>query len=59
MGRVEKPNIIEYSVFGRYALFTDPLSKTGREVQLSDTDISGTERDNGIHLLEAYNNVGD
>ncbi len=31
MGRVEKPNIIEYSVFGRYALFTDPLSKTGGE----------------------------
>lgn len=28
---MEKPNIIEYSVFGRYALFTDPLSKTGGE----------------------------
>lgn len=26
---MEKPNVIEYSVFGRYALFTDPLSKTG------------------------------
>lgn len=28
---MEKPNIIEYSVFGKYALFTDPLSKTGGE----------------------------
>lgn len=28
---MEKPNIIEYSLFGRYALFTDPLSKTGGE----------------------------
>lgn len=28
---MEKPNVIEYSVFGRYALFTDPLSKTGGE----------------------------
>lgn len=28
---MEKPNSIEYSVFGRYALFTDPLSKTGGE----------------------------
>lgn len=28
---MEKPNIIEYTVFGRYALFTDPLSKTGGE----------------------------
>lgn len=26
-----KPNILEYRVFGRYALFTDPLSKTGGE----------------------------
>ncbi len=28
---MEKPNVIEYSVSGRYALFTDPLSKTGGE----------------------------
>lgn len=28
---MDKPNVIEYSVFGRYALFTDPLSKTGGE----------------------------
>ena len=28
---MEKPNIIEYCVSGRYALFTDPLSKTGGE----------------------------
>ena len=28
---MDKPNIIEYSLFGRYALFTDPLSKTGGE----------------------------
>ncbi|MCM1233411.1 MAG: type I-C CRISPR-associated protein Cas5c [Ruminococcus flavefaciens] len=28
---MDKPNIIEYSVFGRYALFTDPLFKTGGE----------------------------
>ncbi len=28
---MDKPNIIEYRVFGRYALFTDPLSKTGGE----------------------------
>lgn len=28
---MDKPNMIEYSVFGRYALFTDPLSKTGGE----------------------------
>ncbi len=28
---MEKPNIIEYRVYGRYALFTDPLSKTGGE----------------------------
>lgn len=28
---MEKPNIIEYSVYGRYALFTDPLTKTGGE----------------------------
>ena len=28
---MEKPNIIEYSVFGRYALFTEPQSKTGGE----------------------------
>ncbi len=28
---MDKPNIIEYSVFGKYALFTDPLSKTGGE----------------------------
>lgn len=28
---MDKPNRIEYSVFGRYALFTDPLSKTGGE----------------------------
>lgn len=28
---MEKPNIIEYKVYGRYALFTDPLSKTGGE----------------------------
>lgn len=28
---MEKPNIVEYRVFGRYGLFTDPLSKTGGE----------------------------
>lgn len=28
---MDKPNIIEYRVSGRYALFTDPLSKTGGE----------------------------
>lgn len=28
---MDKPNIIEYKVSGRYALFTDPLSKTGGE----------------------------
>lgn len=28
---MEKLNSIEYSVFGRYALFTDPVSKTGGE----------------------------
>ena len=28
---MDKSNIIEYSVFGRYALFTDPLSKIGGE----------------------------
>ena len=28
---MEKQNIIEYCVSGRYALFTDPLSKTGGE----------------------------
>ena len=28
---MDKPNVIEYSVFGRYALFTDPLSKIGGE----------------------------
>ncbi len=28
---MEKPNRIEYRVFGKYALFTDPLSKTGGE----------------------------
>ena len=28
---MEHPNIIEYRVFGRYALFTDPLSKMGGE----------------------------
>ncbi len=28
---MDKPNIIEYCVSGRYALFTDPLSKTGGE----------------------------
>ena len=28
---MEYANIIEYRVFGRYALFTDPLSKTGGE----------------------------
>ncbi len=28
---MDNPNIIEYRVFGRYALFTDPLSKTGGE----------------------------
>lgn len=28
---MEKPNVIEYSVYGRYALFTDPLTKTGGE----------------------------
>ncbi|MCM1173700.1 MAG: type I-C CRISPR-associated protein Cas5c [Blautia sp.] len=28
---MDKPNKIEYRVFGRYALFTDPLSKTGGE----------------------------
>lgn len=28
---MEKPNVVEYRVFGRYALFTDPLSKTGGE----------------------------
>lgn len=28
---MEKPNVIEYTVYGRYALFTDPLTKTGGE----------------------------
>lgn len=28
---MDKPNVIEFSVSGRYALFTDPLSKTGGE----------------------------
>ncbi len=28
---MEHPNIIEYRVFGRYALFTDPLSRMGGE----------------------------
>ena len=47
---MDKPNVIEYSVFGRYALFTDPL-------QLSDTDLSGAKGDNGIHLLETHHNL--
>lgn len=28
---MEKPNSIEFKVYGRYALFTDPLTKTGGE----------------------------
>ncbi|MDR2889465.1 MAG: type I-C CRISPR-associated protein Cas5c [Lachnospiraceae bacterium] len=28
---MEKPNRIEYKVYGRYALFTDPITKTGGE----------------------------
>ena len=28
---MDKPNIIEYKVYGKYALFTDPLTKTGGE----------------------------
>ncbi len=28
---MDRPNRIEYRVYGRYALFTDPLSKTGGE----------------------------
>lgn len=28
---MEKPNSIEYKVYGKYALFTDPLTKTGGE----------------------------
>lgn len=28
---MDKPNVIEFCVSGRYALFTDPLSKTGGE----------------------------
>lgn len=29
--QMRNENIIEYKVYGRYALFTDPLTKTGGE----------------------------
>lgn len=29
--RMERENAIEYKVYGKYALFTDPLTKTGGE----------------------------
>ena len=28
---MDKPNIFEYRVYGKYALFTDPITKTGGE----------------------------
>ena len=28
---MERENAIEYKVYGKYALFTDPLTKTGGE----------------------------
>ena len=31
----------------------------GREMQLPDSYISGTEGDNGIYLLEAHDHLGD
>lgn len=31
MNYVKYPNIIEYKVYGKYALFTDPITKTGGE----------------------------
>ena len=42
---MDKPNVIEYRVFGRYALFTDPLSKTGGEKCSYETDTDGIKGD--------------
>lgn len=31
MKNVKYPNVVEYKVYGKYALFTDPITKTGGE----------------------------
>lgn len=48
-------NQIEYCVWGNYALFSDPIARMGRKVQLYASNLSGAERNHGEHLLEAIN----
>lgn len=57
---MERENAIEYKVYGKYALFTDPLTKTGgRKTVISGANVSGIERNHRKYLLETYVYVGD
>ena len=49
---MERENAIEYKVYGKYALFTDPLT-------ISGANVSSIERNHRKYLLETYVYVGD
>lgn len=55
------PNTIEARVWGRYALFSDPITRVGGEKYTYPVpaDISGIERHHGKLLLEAHVYLGD
>ena len=50
---MQKDNIVQFKVYGKYALFTDPLTKIGVKVFLPDSHLPSDERNSGISLLEA------
>jgi len=52
-------SIIEFKVWGRFALFTDPLTKIGGEKCSYFSDLRGAERNREIHLLETNVHMGD
>ena len=52
-------NTVTFKVWGRYALFTDPLTRIGGEKYLlSGSDLRGAERHLEFGVLEADHRVG-
>ena len=47
------PNIVEFSVVGDYALFSDPITRVGGEkMYISDSDIRSAEGNFIFRILE-------
>ena len=50
---MQKENIVEFKVYGKYALFTDPITKIGGEKFSYQIPTYQAQRHTRVYLLEA------